>query len=128
MQDDGSTEGGAQEPSPEATGVALVVGLGASAGGLEALQEFFDHTPIDTGMAFVVVTHLPSGRVSHMSELLSRHTSLPIVEVNRPTRIEPDRIYLPPPGTSLDVLQGALHLAGPVGAAYKPLTIDAFFR
>ena len=62
----------------------LIVGIGASAGGLEALQQFFDHMPGDSGMAFVVVTHLPAGRVSLMPELLARHSPMPVAEIGGP--------------------------------------------
>jgi len=72
----------------------LTVGIGASAGGLEALQNFFDHMPADTGMAFVVVTHLPTGRVSLMPELLARHSSMPVTEISEPTRVEANHVYV----------------------------------
>lgn len=71
-----------------------IVGIGASAGGLKAISEFFDHVPVDSGFTFVVIQHLSPSFKSMMSELLARHTSLPIHVVNKPTKPEPNSIYL----------------------------------
>jgi two-component system CheB/CheR fusion protein len=74
-----------------------VVGIGASAGGLDALERFFDNLPPDTGMAFVVIQHLSPDFKSLMDELLARHTELPIQLVEDGMRVEPDHVYLIPP-------------------------------
>ena len=71
-----------------------IVGIGASAGGLKAISEFFDHIPTDSGFTFVVIQHLSPNFKSMMSELLGRHTSLPIHVVDKPTQPEPNSIYL----------------------------------
>ena len=71
-----------------------IVGIGASAGGLKAITEFFDHIPNDSGMSFVVIQHLSPDFKSMMSELLLKHTQMPIHVVNTPTAIEKDCIYL----------------------------------
>lgn len=71
-----------------------IVGIGASAGGLKAISEFFDHIPIDTGFTFVVIQHLSPNFKSMMSELLKKHTEMPIIVVDKPIRPEPNSIYL----------------------------------
>jgi two-component system CheB/CheR fusion protein len=109
----------------------LIVGLGASAGGLEALEEFFSEMPGDTGMAFVVVTHLHPGRVSLMPELLGRKAAMPVTEVDGTVVVEPNRVYLAPPGRLLEILNGTLHATEPPEPpekAPRALAIDTFFR
>ena len=106
----------------------LVVGLGASAGGLEALEEFFLELPAEPGMAFVVLTHLASGRVSLLPELLARQSRMPIVKIEEGTVLEPNRVYIPPGGMTLGLLNGRFHLFEPPPDAPKPLPIDFFFR
>src|SRR6187549_1202212 len=71
-----------------------VVGIGASAGGLEALESFFEHVPLDSGMAFVVVQHLSPDFRSLMDEILSRRTELPVHLVEDGMKVEADHIYL----------------------------------
>ena len=85
-----------------------VVGIGASAGGLEALERFFKATPADSGMAFVVVQHLSPDFKSLMDELLARHTSMAIVRVEGPTSVRANTIYLMPPRKELVFEQGQL--------------------
>src|SRR5215470_14201257 len=77
------------------------VGIGASAGGLEALERFFDHVPRETGMAFVVVQHLSPDFKSLMDELLARHTRLPIRLVEDGMPVAPDHVYLIPSGKEM---------------------------
>ena len=85
----------------------LIVGLGASAGGLEALEEFFVHAPPDGGMAFVVVTHQHPGHVSLLGELLRKHARLPVTELTAPMRVEPNQIYMASPEGYLAILSTA---------------------
>ena len=113
-----------------------IVGLGASAGGLEALQEFFDAMPKDSGMAFVVVTHQHPGHASMLAELLARHTQMPCVEAGDATPIERDHVYVGPPGSNLAMLNGTLHLLNvensrtgtPAVTTPQQLPIDGFLR
>jgi two-component system CheB/CheR fusion protein len=84
------------EPSNRDRGLTIV-GIGASAGGLAALSSFFDALPSDTGMAFVVVTHLHPEHESHMAELLQRHTRMPTSQVVARTKVEPNQVYVIPP-------------------------------
>ena len=87
---------GAEEPA--APVVRAIVGLGSSAGGLDALKRFFSAMPSDSGMAFVIVQHLDPTHGSLMAELLGRCTAMPVVEVEADTPVEADHVYCIPPG------------------------------
>ncbi len=105
-----------------------IVGIGASAGGLESFDKFFDAMPPDTGMAFVLVQHLDPTRESHMVELLSRHTTMQVVEIADQMLVRPNTVYMIRPDRYLTLDGGILRLAPPEDAKriYKP--VDAFFR
>ena len=105
-----------------------VVGIGASAGGLEPLTRFFDRLPIDTGMAFVVVQHLSPDFKSLMDELLARHTRLPIHLVENGMPVEADHIYLIPSRTEMIISGGRLLLTESERQQELTLPIDVFFR
>src|SRR6187431_373652 len=96
--------------APNAQQELFVVALGASAGGLEALEKFFDNMPADSGLAFVVVQHLSPDFKSLMNELLARHTNLAIHRVTEGITIEANSIYLIPPKKEMIVTEGRLHL------------------
>src|SRR5580692_9724189 len=85
----------------------LVVGLGASAGGLEALDKLFDALRPDTGMAFVLIQHLDPTHKSMMVGLLAGHTSMKVLEAAEDMPIERDHVYLIPPGVYLSIRAGA---------------------
>ena len=106
----------------------FVVGIGASAGGLNALERFFDKLPRDTGMAFVVIQHLSPDFKSLMDELLARHTEMPIHPVEDGMRVEPDNIYLIPPKKEMIISDGRLLLSDRERVQEAPLPIDVFFR
>ena len=106
----------------------LIVGIGASAGGLEAMEEFFHHTPPSSGMAFVVVSHQHAGHVSLLPNLLSKCTAMPVVETTDGMKVEPNRVYLAPGGIHLAILHGTLQLMEPDSQKRVPLPIDYFFR
>jgi two-component system CheB/CheR fusion protein len=106
----------------------LVVGLGASAGGLEALEEFFDELPSQPGMSFVVVTHQAPGKVSLLPELIARRCKMPVAKVTEPTPLEPNKVYVQPPGATLGLLKGELFPFEPDTENAKPFPIDFFFR
>src|SRR5688572_26767876 len=88
----------ADRPSvePAAAQATFVVGIGASAGGLEALERFFERVPVDSGMAFVVVQHLSPDFRSLMDEILARRTALPVHQVEDGVRVRPNSNYLIP--------------------------------
>ena len=106
----------------------FVVGIGASAGGLNALERFFDNLPRDTGMAFVVVQHLSPDFKSLMDELLARHTDMPIHPVEDGMRVEADNVYLIPPKKEMIISDGRLLLSDRERVQEAPLPIDVFFR
>ena len=106
-----------------------VVGVGASAGGLEALETLLSRLP-PTGMAFVLIQHLAPGKESHLAQILSRSTRLPVAQATDGIEVLPDHVYVIPPGVNLAMFQGKLHLlelpAAPAGE--PPLPVDFFFR
>jgi two-component system CheB/CheR fusion protein len=77
-----------------------IVGIGSSAGGLEALEEFFRHLPADPGAAFVVVSHQHAGHNSLLPEILRRWTPLSVLEASDGLSVQPNTVYLPPPAPS----------------------------
>jgi two-component system CheB/CheR fusion protein len=105
-----------------------IVGVGCSAGGLEALESFFHGVPADCGMAFVVVQHLDPRYVSNLPELLGRGTELSVVEVGNRMPVEPGHVYVIPPNKELSLLHGVLHLLDPASHSGLRLPVDFFFR
>ncbi len=105
-----------------------VVGVGASAGGLEALESFFDNMRPDSGLAFVVVQHLSPDFKSLMDELLSRHTDIAIHRVEDGMVVEPNAIYLIPPKKEMIISGGRLLLTDKDPNQALSLPIDTFFR
>lgn len=103
-----------------------VVCLGASAGGVPALQGFFQGLPDDSGMAFVVVTHLSPDRESLLHEVLARYTDLPVLVVADGMAIEPNRVYVMPSGATLAVREGRLRLREVDRARRERKPIDVF--
>ena len=104
------------------------MGLGASAGGLEAFTQFFTHMPGDSGLAFVLVSHLDPDHESLMTELLRRSTPMPVAEAGDGMRVMPNRVYVIPPNRYLSMDRGALRLSTPPEPRGLRLPIDAFFR
>jgi two-component system CheB/CheR fusion protein len=105
-----------------------VVGIGASAGGLEALEQFLKGVPEGSGMAFVVVQHMDPTHKGILVELLQRVTPMQVLQVKDRLRIAPDRVYVIPPNKDLSILHGALHLLPPAAPRGLRLPIDFFFR
>ncbi len=103
----------------------LVVGMGASAGGLEALERFLKRVPQDSGLAYVVVQHLSPEHESSLAEILARATRLPVVTVTEGQRIARDHVYVIPPGASLTVEGGVLRLV-PFDPKGVRLLVNAF--
>lgn len=105
-----------------------VVGIGASAGGLEALQEFFKNMPSTPDAAFVVIQHLSPDYKSYMNELLSRHTSIKIEIVTDGMALKANHIYLIPPKMNMTIFHGVLYLNELSATRTLNLPIDIFFR
>lgn len=114
--------------SPVAPVAFPIVGLGASAGGLEALEQFLGNVPANSGMAFVIVQHLDPTSKGFMSELLQRSSGLRVVQVKDRTQVEPNGIYVIPPNKDMSILHGVLHLLAPSTPRGLRLPIDFFFR
>ena len=109
-------------------GPTHVVGIGASAGGLEAMEAFFDNVPTQTGMAYVVVQHLSPDFKSMMDDLLARHTSMSIHLVEDGMLVEADHLYLIPAKKEMIIAEGRLLLSERDMQQELTLPIDVFFR
>ncbi|MBK6998909.1 MAG: PAS domain-containing protein [Rhodoferax sp.] len=105
-----------------------IVGMGASAGGLEAFETFFRTCPIDTNMAFVLVPHLDPGHASLLTEILQRCTAMPVVEALDQIAVEPNHVYVIPPNREMAILHGVLQLSVPELARGQRMPIDSFLR
>ena len=110
----------AEAPSPKKTqpnasssagaGRFPIVGVGASAGGLEAFTHLLQNLPTNTGMGFVLVQHLDPDHESALTEILSRATALPVHEVTNKLRVQPNHVYIIPPNTCMSIASGVLKL------------------
>ena len=109
-------------------GSFLVVGIGGSAGALPALRDLLGRLPTDGGMAFVVLTHQAPRTPSLLPEILAKCTEMAVRELADGTRIEPDRVYVAPPGRYVAIQNGVLRLEQAVERGHPPLPIDSFFR
>jgi chemotaxis methyl-accepting protein methylase len=105
-----------------------IVGIGASAGGLEALELFLSRVPRNSGLAFVIVQHLDPTRKGIMPELLQRTTGMKVFQVKDRTRVQPNCVYVIPPNKDMSILHGFLHLLEPVTPRGLRLPIDFFLR
>jgi two-component system, chemotaxis family, CheB/CheR fusion protein len=116
------------EPGESSARAFPIVGIGASAGGLEALEIFFANVPKDSGLAFVVVQHLDPTRKGMLPELLQRSIGIPVFQIKDQMPIEADCVYIIPPNKDLSVLHGKFHLMAPLAPRGLRLPIDFFFR
>lgn len=105
-----------------------IVGIGASAGGLVALEEFLSNVPVGSGMAFVVIQHLDPNGGSMLVELLSRRTPMPVAKVTEHMAVEPNKVYVIPPGKDMRVEKGVLHLEDLPEPRGLRLPIDSFLK
>ena len=115
-----------RKPVPAAS--VQIVGVGASAGGLEALDQFLGHIPANSGLALVIVQHLDPTRKGMMVELLQRATPMQVVQASDGMEVEPDRVYVIPPNKDMSILHGSLLLLEPTKPRGQRLPIDTFFR
>jgi len=111
-----------------ASGSFPIIGLGTSAGGLEALEHFLIRVPKSSGMAFVIVQHLDPTRKGIMPELLQRKTAMKVIQVKDRTVVQPNRVYVIPPNKDMSILHGILHLLEPASPRGLRLPIDFFLR
>ncbi len=105
-----------------------IIGIGASAGGLEAYEQFFRNVPVDSGLAFVLVQHLDPSHESLLTEILQRCTSLPVVEARDHVIVESNHVYVIPPNRDLAIFHGTLQLSLPEMPRGQRMPIDAFLR
>ncbi len=110
------------------TAVFPIVALGASAGGLEAFEQFFRNVPPDIGLAFILVSHLDPDHVSLLGEILQRSTAMPVVEVRDQARVVPNHVYVMPPNRDMAIFHGVLQLSVPEAPRGQRMPIDAFLR
>jgi two-component system CheB/CheR fusion protein len=119
---DGATAG------PEPGTADFVVGIGASAGGIEALRQLFSHLPDDTGMAFVVIQHLDPDSPSMLASVLAGRLRMPVAEVADGMRAEPNHVYVIPPHADISIDRGILALVPRSQTHNLHLPVDSFFR
>src|SRR5687768_3331759 len=105
-----------------------IVGIGASAGGIESLKEFFDEMPADTGLAFVVIQHLDPNQPSQMAALLAKFTGMKVAPSEDGLAVQANHIYTIPPNKFLFIKQGKLHLTKTVNRDGLRMPVDFFFR
>ena len=112
---------------PSSVASPHIVAIGASAGGLDALEKLFDGLACDSGATFVVIQHLSPDHKSMMANLLSRHTLMPVTMVEQDMPIAPNQVYLIPPGSIMHIGEGHLRLT-PKNPRTLTLPIDVFFK
>ena len=118
----------ANELSGDAAESFPIVGIGASAGGLEALEQFLSHVPGNSGAAFVVIQHLDPTRENMIPEILQRSTPMKVTQAKDRARVRPNCVYVIPPNKDIALLHGKLHLLEPASPRGQRLPIDYFFR
>src|SRR5262245_46015687 len=125
----GPPESFVEDPNPRPTVAPFpIVGIGASAGGLEAFTEILRALPSDTGMAFVVIQHLDPTHASMLTEILSRATSMLVTEVTDQMVVEPNHVYVIPPGVTMGIGRGTLQLTPRTDTRGQHRPIDHFLR
>ena len=105
-----------------------IVGIGASAGGLKALQQFFQHTRNDCDLALWIILHLSPEHESNLAGLLQYHTALPVTQVTEVTHVERNHVYVIPPASHLSLFDDTLRLSEPQRLPGQHVAIDLFFR
>lgn len=106
----------------------MIVGIGASAGGLEAIEAFLSHVPLPCGLAFIVVQHLDPTHKGILPELLQRTTTMKVTQIRSRMKVKADCVYVIPPNKDLSILHGVLYLLDPVKTQGLRLPIDFFLR
>lgn len=115
------------DASSQSTPPRLIIGIGASAGGLEAFKTFFSHMPVDSEMAFVLVQHLAPEHISLLGELVGRSTTMPVVDAADGVPVQPRNVYVIPPNATLTIADGVLQLSKPAPPRQHRFPIDTFF-
>src|ERR1035437_357597 len=105
-----------------------IVCIGASAGGLEAFEQFLENVPVNTGCGYIVIQHLDPTQKGMLPELLQRSTKMKVVQVSNRMEVKPNLVYVIPPNKSMSILKGVLHLFDPIESRGLRLPINFFFR
>ncbi len=121
------TKGGGARSEPRSH-KPLVVGIGASAGGIEALRAFFSNVPATSGAAYVVILHLSPDHDSKLAEVLQTTASIPVTQVTQPVHIQADHVYVVPPSRRLEINDGTLTLSEITQREHRRSPVDVFFR
>ncbi|WP_082880224.1 chemotaxis protein CheB [Methylomonas methanica] len=116
------------KPSIDSNNTPPIIAIGASAGGLEAFEQFFTQVPANCSVAFVVIQHLDPNHQGMLPELLQRVTPLTVTQAGDRMKIAPNWVYVIPPNKDLSILHGKLHLLEPLAPKGLRLPIDSFFR
>src|SRR5262245_13522559 len=106
----------------------LIVGIGASAGGIRAFKEFFENVPADSGIAYVLVLHLSPEHESHLAEVLQVSAAIPVIEVRDRVLVEPNHVYVISPDVSMTLLDGHLAASEITRIEERRAPVDVFFR
>jgi hypothetical protein len=106
----------------------LIVGIGASAGGIQALKEFFENVPADSGIAYVVILHLSPDHDSRLAEVLQAVSKIPVAQVKEKIRVEPNRVYVVPPNQHLEMIDGEITVSKNLTIEDRRAPVDIFFR
>ncbi len=122
------TASSASPETPQIHSVPIIVGIGASAGGIESFEAFFSRMPALTGMTFVIIQHLAPQHTSILPDLIQRYTEMPVKLAQNDTTVEPNTVYIIPPNALLGLFNGKLQLLGPTENMGVRLPIDYFFR
>jgi two-component system, chemotaxis family, CheB/CheR fusion protein len=106
----------------------LIVGIGASAGGVQALKEFFEQVSADSGVAYVVILHLSPDHDSRLAEVLQTVAQIPVEQVREKTRLEPNHVYVVPPNQHLAMHDGVVDVSPNLSVEERRAPVDIFFR
>ncbi len=106
----------------------LIVGIGASAGGIQALKDFFENVPVDSGVAYVVILHLSPDHESRLAEVLQTAAGIPVMQVNEKVKVAPNRVYVAPPNQHLEMNDGHIDVSPNLSVEERRAPIDIFFR
>ncbi len=128
QQDEAAFSDDTAEPAAAPADAFPIVGIGSSAGGLEALEQFLHHVPEHSGMAFVIVQHLDPGDRGAFVDLLRRATAMPVEHVRDGQKVEADHVYVIPPAKDISLLHGVLHVMPQGSPRGLNLPVDFFFR
>src|SRR5687767_2646047 len=106
----------------------LIVGIGASAGGVQALKQFFEKVPADSGMAYVVILHLSPDHDSKLAEVIRMVAKIPVQQVTEKIAIQPDHIYVVPPNQHLTLVEDMIVASPNIQIEDRRAPVDIFFR